>query len=62
MAAARKERRRRDADRPDPEHLLGLRFTFRELRDIPQAIAGKTLQKDTFRRALEPHQIGSAPV
>jgi len=59
VAAARKELRRRYADRPDPEHLLGPRFTFRELRDIHQAIAGKTLQKDTFRRAMEPHLEGT---
>jgi len=59
VAAARKELRRRYADRPDPEHLLGPRFTFRELRDIHQAIAGKALQKDTFRRAMEPHLQGT---
>jgi len=56
VAAARKELRRRYADRPDPERLLGLRFTIRELRDVHEAIAGTTLQKDTFRRAME-HQL-----
>jgi hypothetical protein len=59
VAAARKELRRRYADRPDPERLLGLRFTIRELRDVHEAIAGKTLQKDTFRRAMEPHLEGT---
>jgi len=59
VAAARKELRGRYADRPDPEHLLGPRFTFRELRDIHQAIGGRTLQKDTFRRAMEPHLQGT---
>jgi len=59
VAAARKELRRRYADRPDPEHLLGPRFTIRELRDVHEAIAGKTLQKDTFRRAMEPQLRGT---
>ena len=54
VTAAVKELRRRYADRPDPEHLLGPRFTIRDLRDIHEAIAGHTLQKDTFRRAMEP--------
>jgi len=59
VAAARKELRRRYVDRPDPEHLLGPRFTIRELRDVHEAIAGRTLQKDTFRRAMEPHLRGT---
>ena len=54
VTAAVKELRRRYADRPDPEHLLGPQFTIRELRDIHEAVAGHTLQKDTFRRAMEP--------
>jgi len=53
VAAAVRELRRRYADRPDPEHLLGPRFPVRELRDIHEAIAGTTRQKDTFRRAME---------
>jgi 8-oxo-dGTP diphosphatase len=59
VAAAVKELRRRYADRPDPEHLLGPRFTVRELRDVHEAIAGTTLQKDTFRRAMEPDLQGT---
>lgn len=59
VAAARKELRRRYADRPDPERLLGSRFTIRDLRDVHEAIAGRTLQKDTFRRAMEPHLQGT---
>jgi len=59
VAAAKKELRRRYANRPDPEHLLGPRFTIRELRDVHEAIAGKTLQKDTFRRAMEPQLRGT---
>jgi 8-oxo-dGTP diphosphatase len=59
VTAARKELRRRYADSPDPERLLGRQFTIRELRDVHEAIAGKYLQKDTFRRAMEPHLRGT---
>ena len=59
VGRAKHELRRRYADRPDPERLLGPRFTFRELRDVHEAIAGTTLQKDTFRRAMEPHLQGT---
>ena len=59
LAAAVREMRRRYADRPDPERLLGPRFTIRELREVHEAIAGATLQKDTFRRAMEPHLQGT---
>jgi ADP-ribose pyrophosphatase YjhB (NUDIX family) len=59
VAAAAKELRKRYADRPDPERLLGPRFTMRELHDIHEAVAGATLQKDTFRRAMEPHLQGT---
>ena len=59
VAAAVRELRRRYADRPDPEHLLGTRFTIRELHEVHEAIAGTTLQKDTFRRAMEPHLSGT---
>lgn len=58
MAAAVCELRRRYADRPDPERLLGPRFTIRELNEIHEAIAVTTLQKDTFRRAMEPDLQG----
>ena len=59
VAAAVRELRRRYADRPDPERLLGSRFTIRELHEVHEAIAGTTLQKDTFRRAMEPHLQGT---
>jgi ADP-ribose pyrophosphatase YjhB (NUDIX family) len=59
VAAAVTELRRRYADHPDPQRLLGTRFTIRELHDVHEAIAGKTLQKDTFRRAMEPHLRGT---
>ncbi len=59
VAAAVRELRQRYVDRPDPERLLGPRFTIRELRDIHAAIAGATPQKDTFRRAMGPHLQGT---
>jgi 8-oxo-dGTP diphosphatase len=59
VTAAKKELRRRYADRPDPERLLGSRFTIRELHEVHEAIAGITLQKDTFRRAMEPKLQGT---
>jgi len=42
----------------DPD-LLGPRLTIRELHEVHEAIAGTTLQKDTFRRAMEPHLQGT---
>jgi len=37
----------------DPGHLLGEVFTLRELRRVHEAVAGRALQPDTFRRHLE---------
>ena len=59
VKTATNELRRRYGDRPDPEHLLGPRFTVRELLEVHAAIAGTTLQKDTFRRGMEPHLQGT---
>jgi ADP-ribose pyrophosphatase YjhB (NUDIX family) len=39
---------------PDPDRLLGTSFTLRELRLVHEAVAGHALQKDTFRRRMEP--------
>ncbi|ULE34010.1 NUDIX hydrolase [Mycobacterium sp. IDR2000157661] len=47
--------RARYADKPDPDGLLGAEFTLRELRLAHEAVAGKPLQRDTFRRSMEPH-------
>ena len=44
-------------EKPDPDGLLGDEFTFRDLRLAHEAIAGKELQRDTFRRAMEPHLV-----
>jgi 8-oxo-dGTP diphosphatase len=35
--------------------LLGEEFTLRDLRLVHEAVAGHELQRDTFRRAMEPH-------
>jgi ADP-ribose pyrophosphatase YjhB (NUDIX family) len=51
---ARRVLRRRYAREPDPFHLLGGSFTMTELRQVHEAIAGTMLQRDTFRRAMEP--------
>jgi ADP-ribose pyrophosphatase YjhB (NUDIX family) len=40
---------------PDPARLLGDTFTVRDLRVVHDAVAGDPHQKDTFRRAMEPH-------
>lgn len=47
--------RTRYLEKPDPDGLLGEVFTLRELRMAHEAIAGRPLQRDTFRRAMEPH-------
>jgi 8-oxo-dGTP diphosphatase len=59
VTAAKKELRRRYAERPDPGRLLGARFTMRELQGVHEAIMGTNLQKDTFRRAMESHLRGT---
>jgi len=46
--------RRRYAEQPDPDHLLDESFTLRELRLVHEAVAGHPLQRDSFRRAVEP--------
>lgn len=42
-------------DKPDSAGLLGDEFTLRDLRLVHEAIAGKAVQRDTFRRTMEPH-------
>ena len=39
---------------PDPDRLLGDEFTLLQLRLTHEAVAGRTLQRDTFRRTMEP--------
>lgn len=40
---------------PDPERLLPSRFTLRELHHVHEAVASKPLNRDRFRRLMEPH-------
>ncbi|MEO6886091.1 MAG: NUDIX domain-containing protein [Jatrophihabitantaceae bacterium] len=59
IALAVQDLQTRYADRPDPDRLLPETFTLRELRLVHQAIAGRPLQRDTFRRALEHQLLGT---
>lgn len=54
IALAVADTRRRYADEPDPDGLLPERFTMLQLRRVHAAVAGRALQKDSFRRAMEP--------
>lgn len=54
IALAVEHVRARYRDKPDPDGLLGDEFTLRELRLAHEALLGKPLQRDTFRRAMEP--------
>lgn len=51
--------RTRYLGRPDPDGALGAEFTLRELRLAHEAVAGKPLQRDNFRRAMEPHLVAT---
>jgi ADP-ribose pyrophosphatase YjhB (NUDIX family) len=42
-------------ERPDPERLLREPFTMRELRHLHEAVAGRRLVPDSFRRHMLPH-------
>ncbi|MCU6482461.1 NUDIX hydrolase [Arthrobacter sp. A2-55] len=39
---------------PDPGHLIVGAFTLKELREVHEAVLGEPLQRDTFRRTMEP--------
>ena len=47
--------RDRYRDRPDPARLVEAPFTMRRLRLVHEAVLGRPLNKDTFRRAVAPH-------
>lgn len=49
--------RKRYAEAPDPDRLLGEQFTILELRLAHEQIAGHPLQRDWFRRTMEPQLI-----
>jgi ADP-ribose pyrophosphatase YjhB (NUDIX family) len=47
------------ADSPDPGALLDEPFTLKELRDLHEVVAGRSLMRDTFRRFMEPQLAGT---
>lgn len=59
VARAVDDLRRRYRDQPDPDRLLGDEFTLRELRLAHEAVAGQALQRDSFRRAMEPNLVAT---
>jgi ADP-ribose pyrophosphatase YjhB (NUDIX family) len=54
IARAVDDMRPRYAAAPDPDGLLGPEFTLRDLRMAHEAVAGEPLQRDRFRRIMEP--------
>ncbi len=44
---------------PDPDRLLGDEFTLRELRLAHEAVAGVVLQRDAFRRTMDPQLVAT---
>jgi 8-oxo-dGTP diphosphatase len=44
-------------DRPDPEGLLAEPFTIRQLRHLHEAVGGRRLVPDSFRRQMLPHLV-----
>lgn len=54
IARAVEDLRSRYGDAPDPDGLLGAQFTLLELRMAHEAVAGELLQRDWFRRTMEP--------
>jgi ADP-ribose pyrophosphatase YjhB (NUDIX family) len=52
--------RDRYATVPDLDRLLAEPFTILELRTLHQAVAGRALQRDTFRRLMEPQLTGTS--
>jgi hypothetical protein len=55
IALAVAELRSRYLTSPDPGGLLGEEFTMRDLRRVHEAVSGVALQRDWFRRSMEPH-------
>ncbi len=54
--------RSRYEDRADSDRLLGETFTLYELRRLHEAVLGRELQKDNFRRALRDQVVGLGEV
>ena len=51
--------RRRYATTPDPDRLLGAEFTIRDLHRLHQHVAGREIQRDWFRRTMEPQLVAT---
>ncbi len=47
---------------PDPDRLLGEEFTIRDLWLVHQRVAGRDLQRDSFRRTMEPQLVPTGTV
>lgn len=56
---AKNDVRERYETEPDPERLLGNRFTMRELQQVHEAVAGRALGRVKFRRTMEPLLAGT---
>ncbi len=56
---AKQHIRSRYLSRPDPDRLLGNKFTLRELQRVHEDVAGHELPRDKFRRRMEPHLIAT---
>lgn len=59
VARAAEHLRARYADNPDPDGLLGDDFTIRQLRLAHEQVAGRSLQRDWFRRTMEPQLVAT---
>lgn len=62
VAFALDDLRTRYAYAPDPDGFLGDSFTLRDLRLVHEAVAGEELQRDTFRRTMEPQLVTTGEV
>ena len=62
LARAVAQLRSRYAAAPDPDLLLPETFTLRELRVVHEVVAGTALQRDTFRRTMEPRLLRTGEV
>lgn len=51
---AKRHVRTRYLNQPDPDRLLGARFTLRELQQVHEDVEGRELSRDRFRRQMEP--------
>ena len=59
---ARTDVRERYETYPDPDRLLGPRFTLTELRGVHEAVAGEQFGRDRFRRAMEDKVEGTGTI